>query len=109
VAQANQAQAQRDARRSADIAEFSKTFPDAAKDPQSIPQEVWADVRSGMTLVSAYSKYTVAQANAAREAAEQKAAAAAQNQTNTARSTGSMASAGTNTKSRDPFLEGWDS
>ena len=91
---AAQARAAADARRSADIAEFQKLFPDAAKDPKAIPQEVWANVQSGMTLVSAYSKYAVEQANAARQAAEQKASAASQNQANASRATGSMVSAG---------------
>lgn len=95
------------ARRQADIAEFTNLFPDAAKDPKSIPQEVWADVRGGMSLVSAYSKYRVAKADADLEAAKQAAAAAQQNQTNAARSSGSMKSAGESSKSRDPFLEGW--
>ena len=107
--QAAQARAAADARRSADIAEFQKLFPDAAKDPKAIPQEVWANVRSGMSLVSAYSKYAVDQANAARQAAEQKAAASAQNQQNASRSTGSMQSAGESLSSKDPFMEGWDS
>ena len=107
--QAAQARAAADARRNADIAEFQRLFPDAAKDPKAIPQEVWAAVRSGMSLVSAYSKYAVDQANAARQAAEQKAAASAQNRRNADRATGSMQSAGENTGSKDPFLEGWDS
>ena len=107
--QAAQARAAADARRNADIAEFQRLFPDAAKDPKAIPQEVWANVRSGMSLVSAYSKYAVDQANAARQAAEQKAAASAQNRRNADRATGSMQSAGENTGSKDPFLEGWDS
>ena len=107
--QAAQARAAADARRNADIAEFQRLFPDAAKDPKAIPQEVWAAVRSGMSLVSAYSKYTVDQANAARQAAEQKAAASAQNQQNASRSTGSMQSAGEPLASKDPFMEGWDS
>lgn len=107
--QAAQAKAAADARRSADIAEFQKLFPDAAKDPKAIPQEVWACVQSGMSLVSAYSKYAVDQANAARQAAEQKAAAYAQNQQNASRSTGSMQSAGETRGSKDPFMEGWDS
>lgn len=107
--QAAQAKAAADARRSADIAEFQKLFPDAAKDPKAIPPEVWVNVRSGMTLVSAYSKYAVDQANAARQAAEQKAAATEQNRKNAARATGSMQSAGENTGGKDPFLEGWDS
>lgn len=107
--QAAQARAAAEARRNADIAEFQKLFPDAAKDPKAIPQEVWTAVRSGMSLVSAYSKYAVDQANAARQAAEQKAAASAQNQQNASRSTGSMQSAGDPRASKDPFMEGWDS
>lgn len=107
--QAAQARAAAEARRNADIAEFQRLFPDAAKDPKAIPQEVWAAVRSGMSLVSAYSKYAVDQANAARQAAEQKAAASAQNQQNASRSTGSMQSAGEPRGSKDPFMEGWDS
>lgn len=107
--QAAQEQAAADARRNADIAEFQKLFPDAAKDPKAIPPEVWASVREGMSLVSAYSRYAVEQARAAQQAAEQKAAAFAQNQRNAARSTGSMQSAGENRAGRDPFLEGFDS
>ena len=108
AAQARQAQNSADARRQADIAEFQKTFPDAAKDPKSIPAEVWADVRNGSSLVSAYAKYAVAQANAKAQAAEQKAETTSQNQRNAGRSTGSMKSAGENIESKDPFLSGWD-
>ena len=107
AAQALQAQNTADARRRADVAEFQKTFPDAAKDPKSIPAEVWADVRNGSTLVAAYAKYAVAQAKAAQQAAEQRAESTAQNQKNAVRSTGSMKSAGENLNSKDPFLEGW--
>ena len=108
AAQARQAQNSADARRQADIAEFQKTFPDAAKDPKSIPAEVWSDVRNGSTLVSAYAKYAVAQANAKAQAAEQKAETTSQNHRNAGRSTGSMKSAGENIESKDPFLSGWD-
>ena len=108
AAQARQAQNSADARRQADIAEFQKTFPDAAKDPKSIPAEVWSDVRNGSSLVSAYAKYAVAQANAKAQAAEQKAETTSQNQRNAGRSTGSMRSAGENIESKDPFLSGWD-
>ena len=107
--QAQQARNDADARRRADIAEFQKTFPDAAKDPKSIPAEVWADVRNGRTLVAAYAKYAVAQANAKANAAEQRAETTSQNQKNAGRSTGSMRSAGDSVASKDPFLEGWDS
>lgn len=98
-----------DQRRMADIQEFQKTFPDAAKDPQGIPKEVWDGVRSGLSLVASYARWQVEQAKKETAAAEHKAAAAQQNQKNTARSTGSMRSAGEENKSRDPFLDGWNS
>lgn len=101
-------QSNAEARRRADIAEFQKTFPDAAKDPQSIAPEVWADVRGGLSLVAAYAKWQVAQERAAGEAARQEAAAAQQSEKNAARSTGSMKSAGENRAGRDSFLEGWN-
>lgn len=97
-----------ESRRQAEIAEFQKTFPDAAREPASIPKEVWADVRSGLSLVAAYSKYAVAQAEAARQAAERRAGAAAQNQRNADRATGSLRGAGDERNTRDPFLLGWD-
>ena len=96
-------------RRQADIEAFRKIYPDAAKDPKGIPAEVWQRVNQGMNLVAAYAVYDAQQARAAQAAAEQKAAAAVQNQTNAARSTGSMHSSGDNTKVKDAFLEGWDS
>lgn len=103
------AQQQADARRMADIRRFQEKFPDAAKDPKSIPQEVWEKVRSGISLVESYQDYLLTRAESAREEAEQRAAASAQNQTNAARATGSMRSAGENNQSRDPFLDGWNS
>lgn len=98
-----------DARRMADIQRFQEKFPDAARDPKSIPQEVWEKVRGGVSLVESYQDYLLAQAETARAEAEQRAAASAQNQTNAVRTTGSMRSAGENLPSRDPFLEGWNS
>lgn len=106
--QAAAAQQSADARRRADVLEFQKIFPDVARDPKSIPQEVWAEVRGGTTLTAAYTRYALAQAKAAQQAAEHKAEAAAQNQKNAARTTGSMKSAG-NSAGKDPFLEGWES
>lgn len=97
-----------DARMQADLREFREIFPAAAADPASIPQEVWAEVRSGRSLVGAYAGYHEAQARAAAEAEEQRAAAQRQNAENAARSTGSMRSAGAETASKDPFLEGWN-
>lgn len=95
-------------RRMAEIEAFRKVYPDAAKDPKGIPAEVWESVRGGMNLVTAYAIYDAKQARAAQVAAEQKAAAADQNHNNASRSTGSMRSAGDNTRTRDPFEEGFD-
>ena len=103
------AQTAEEQRRAADIAEFQKTFPEAAKDPKSIPPEVWAEVKNGASLVAAYSKYAVKAANAAKDAAMREAASAKQNNKNAERATGSMKSAGEESKSKDPFLMGWDS
>ena len=103
------AQTAEEQRRAADIAEFQKTFPEAAKDPKSIPPEVWAEVKAGASLVASYSKYAVKAATAAKEAAMREAASAKQNNKNAERATGSMKSAGEESKSKDPFLSGWDS
>lgn len=92
-----------------DIAEFSKAFPDIYKqardDPKTIPESVWADVKSGkLSLTAAYSKYAVEQANAALKAATERANAVQKNGRNAARSTGSMQSAGNDSK-MDDFLK----
>lgn len=101
AAQRTQAEQQRiDERRRADCEEFLQVFPGAAQDPQSIPPEVWADVRKGFSLVGAYSKY-------AAERAQVQAQALQQNQANAQRSAGSMRSAGGNVGPKDPFLEGF--
>lgn len=116
--EAAEAEKQRDAeaqkqsveqRRMADIQEFQKTFPDAAKDPKGIPKEVWDGVKSGLSLVASYARWQVARANEQAAKAELNASAIKQNQKNTERSTGSMKSAGADNKNKDPFLDGWDS
>lgn len=94
-----------DTRMQADLREFREVFPEAAADPASIPQEVWAEVRSGRTLVAAYAKYH--ETKAAAEAAE-RAAVEEKNRQNAARAVGSMRSAGEDGGSKDPFLEGWN-
>lgn len=93
-----------EARVNADLREFLEAFPEAAKDPQSIPQEVWDGVRGGKSLVASYAMYSQRQARAAQEQAE---AAAKRNADNAARSAGSMRSSGTNSRN-DPFMDGWD-
>lgn len=107
MAQAQRAEAEAASRRQADIQEFQQTFPEAAKDPNSIPPQVWADVRNGSSLVAAYARYAVQQARQDAADAKRETASVQQNQKNAARSTGSMKSAGDGLKTKDPFLEGW--
>lgn len=93
------------------LEEFSKAFPEvyakARTDASAIPDSVWADVSAGLSLTAAYAKYAVAEAAKAVQTAEHKAQAEEQNQKNTQRTTGSLSSAGSDAKSKDPFLEGW--
>lgn len=94
-----------------DIAEFSKTFPEVyaqiRRDPTYIPQKVWNDVGGGMSLMAAYSRYTINAANEQLRAAREGARVNGENHRNALRSTGSMRSAGNDRKSSDPFLEGF--
>lgn len=105
-------QQRRQERVQADIQEFIQVFPNAARDFQNIPKEVWDAVNGGMSLVAAYSRYNNAQAeaNAQAQAEEQRRQEAVQRQNaqNAANSVGSMKSAGNNHGPKDPFLEGWD-
>ena len=110
----NDARAQNEAKIQADLREFAKAFPEvydkAKNDPKAIPEAVWSDVNAGkLSLTAAYSKYAVAQAEAAQKAAEAAAQTDRKNTENAAKSTGSMKSAGADTASKDPFMEGWNS
>lgn len=109
MAQAQRAEAEAASRRQADIQEFQQTFPEAAKDPNSIPPQVWADVRNGSSLVAAYARYAVQQARQDAADAKRETASVQQNQRNAERSTGSMRSAGDNSKTRDDFGDAFDS
>ena len=109
MAQAQRAEAEAARRRQADIQEFQQTFPEAAKDPNSIPPQVWADVRNGSSLVAAYARYAVQQARQDAADAKRETASVQQNQRNAERSTGSMRSAGDNSKTRDDFGDAFDS
>lgn len=96
-----------------DLAQFAQAFPEvyeqAKSDPKALPDSVWKDVNAGMPLTAAYARYAVAKANEEAKAASQRAEAAAQNRRNALRSTGSMRSAGNDTRSSDPFLDGFGS
>lgn len=107
AAQASAENAAAEQRRKADIEEFTREYPDAARDPASIPQEVWNAVRTGSRLSVAYAKYAAKQARAEAEQAKTAARTAEQNGRNAERSTGSMQSAGQEIGGHDPFLEGW--
>lgn len=106
---AEQARAAAESRRQADIEEFRNTFPEAAKDPKSIPQQVWDAVRGGASLTSAYARFAVQRAQQDAAEARRAAASVQQNQTNAARSTGSMRNAGDSGRSRDVFADAFDS
>lgn len=99
----------------ADLAEFAKAFPEVYArvrngDKSAIPDSVWAEVNGGrLSLTAAYAVYAVGQADQKAAAAERVQKAAAQNQRNAQRSTGSMRSAGNDTKTKSAFLEGFDS
>lgn len=96
-------------RRNADIAEFQRTFPDVAKDVQSIPQEVWDTVKQGKRLTVAYALWREKQALVEVERVKQESTVKEQNTKNAERSTGSMRTAGAESKASDPFLSGFDS
>lgn len=102
-----------DAARERDIAEFAKAFPEiyakAKSDPNALPDSVWEAVGGGASLTAAYAQYAVGEAAKAAAEAQARARAAEQNHKNTARSTGSMKSAGSDAKNKDAFLEGWES
>ncbi len=83
--------------RNADIDAFMRQYPEAAKDPQSIPKEVWEDVEKNGSLVAAYGRYMDKQKDAkiaelTRQLEQQK-----QQNANRKRSTGSQSSENTST------------
>lgn len=94
-----------------DLADFARAFPEvyerAKSDPKMIPQKVWEDVNSGMSLTVAYSRYAMDRANEQLRAARDGARIEGENRRNAQRSTGSMRSAGSDIRSSDPFLEGF--
>ena len=95
----------------ADLELFGKLYPDvyeqAKRNSSAIPKSVWEEVHKGESLVVAYKKYADAQIAAEKQQMTARVAAAEQSAKNTGRSTGSMKSAGNDTKNTDAFLEGW--
>lgn len=106
-----QAQESEKAKIRADLELFGKLYPDvyeqAKGNPSVIPQSVWDAVHGGESLVVAYKKYADAQAAAEKQQMNARIAAVEQSAKNSGRSTGSMKSAGNDTKNTDAFMEGW--
>lgn len=90
----------------ADVREFAEAYPEQAKDPNSIPKEVWDAVHKGEKLVSAYRAYENKQLKAQLEKEKAEAAKREQEQKNKARSTGSQRSSGKSSV-MDAFDSAW--
>lgn len=97
-----------EARRQQEVREFSRVFPDAARNFKDIPPAVWQGVQQGLSLVAAYAMYQQGEAVKAAQAQEQAKQVAAQNASNAAKSAGSQRSAGDNFSGKDPFLEAFE-
>ena len=97
-----------EARKNRDLNDFRAQFPEAAAKPESIPQEVWNAVRNGQTLTSAYGRWALEQSRAEVAQLKEQQRSDKANQENRQRTTGSMGSTGSDLKTSDPFLEGWN-
>lgn len=90
-----------------DLALFQTRYPDAAKEPDKIPQEVWDAVKGGTSLCDAYGNYVLKSKDTEIAALRQKLTAKEQNQKNQQRSSGSMRTSGNENQTKDPFLDGF--
>jgi hypothetical protein len=95
-----EADAKAQARRDADFAEFTETYPEVKA--ADIPQEVRDMTRAGKSLIGAYAQYQLAHLKTKISQYEQQ-------EKNKQLSTGSVATAGEKGGNTDPFLEGWNS
>ena len=86
-----------EARKQRDIQDFIREYPEQAKNPEALPQEVWAAVNKGETLVNAYRAYELKEVKAQLEQQKIEAARKAQEEKNRARSTGSLSTSGKST------------
>ena len=100
-AEKQQAQQGQELARQQDIERFLKLYKDV--DPNTIPKEVWDDVRNGETLVSAYGRYENRQLAESNRKLQESLNAMKQNEKNKQKSIGSAKTEGKET--RDPFLE----
>ena len=97
----NKGQQEQELARQQDIERFLKLYKDV--DPNTIPKEVWDDVRNGETLVSAYGRYENRQLAESNRKLQESLNALKQNEKNKQKSIGSAKTEGKET--RDPFLE----
>lgn len=102
-AQAQQEQARQ--RQEQDAQNFLRIY--SGVDPRTIPQSVWAEVRNGDTLVSAYGRYQNQQLQSQIKELNAKLEAQKQNNNNKQRSLGSVKSSGNNSV-KDDFMEGFN-
>lgn len=101
-AEKQQAQQGQELARQQDIERFLKLYKDV--DPNTIPKEVWDDVRNGETLVSAYGRYENRQLAESNRKLQESLNALKQNEKNKQKSIGSAKTEGKET-AKDPFLE----
>lgn len=101
-AEKQQAQQGQELARQQDIERFLKLYKDV--DPNTIPKEVWDDVRNGETLVSAYGRYENRQLAESNRKLQESINALKQNEKNKQKSIGSAKTEGKETV-KDPFLE----
>ena len=101
-AEKQQAQQGQELARQQDIERFLKLYKDV--DPNTIPREVWDDVRNGETLVSAYGRYENRQLAESNRKLQESINALKQNEKNKQKSIGSAKTEGKET-AKDPFLE----
>lgn len=102
-AQAQQEQARQ--RQEQDVQNFLRIY--SGVDPKTIPQSVWAEVRNGDTLVSAYGRYQNQQLQNQIKELNAKLEAQKQNNNNKQRSLGSVKSSGNNSV-KDDFMDGFN-
>lgn len=79
---------------------FARRFPEAAADPESIPEAVWNDFRGGIPLTEGWLRYENARISAELEAAKTAL-------TNKTRITGSRTGRGSGLSGGDGFLTGF--
>ena len=100
------AEAERKAKMDADILAFTKAYPEQAKNPESLPKEVWDAVHKGDTLLNAYRAWENKELRAQLEKEKKDAERRAQEEKNKARSTGTQSTAGSKSGMSD-FDTAW--